>query len=39
VENELDARASTGSYISFRGNPATKNIIASPGAEVVFSGE
>jgi len=39
VDSELDAKATTGSYISYKGNPAKKNINASPGAEVVASGE
>ena len=39
VDSELDAKATTGSYISYRGNPAKKNITASPGAEIVASEE
>jgi hypothetical protein len=39
VDSELDARATTGSYISYKGDPPRKNINASPGAEVVVSGE
>lgn len=39
VESELDAKATTGSYISYRGDPAKKNISATPGSEVVASGE
>jgi hypothetical protein len=35
VDSELDAKATTGSYISYKGNPAKKNITASPGSEVV----
>jgi len=39
VDSELDAKATTGSYISYKGDPAKKNIAASPGAEIVASEE
>jgi hypothetical protein len=39
VESELDARATTGSYIAYKGNPAKKNITANPGSEVVAEEE
>jgi hypothetical protein len=39
VDTELNASATTGSYISYKGDPAKKNITASPGSEVVASEE
>jgi hypothetical protein len=39
VESELVAKATTGSYISYKGDPETKNISASPGAEIIASEE
>jgi hypothetical protein len=39
VESELDVKATTGSYISYKGDPAKKNITASAGSEVVASSE
>jgi len=39
VESELDAKATTGSYIAYKGDPAKKNISATPGSEVVASEE
>lgn len=39
VDTQLDAKATTGSYISYKGEPAKKNISATPGSEVVASGE
>jgi Putative auto-transporter adhesin, head GIN domain len=39
VENELDATATTGSYISYKGGPVKKNISATEGSEVVAGEE
>jgi hypothetical protein len=39
VDSELDARATTGGYISYKGDPARKNIDASEGSEIVASEE
>ena len=39
VESELDAKATTGSYIAYKGDPAKKNISATAGSEIVASEE
>jgi hypothetical protein len=35
VESELNAQASSGAYISYKGNPEKKNITANPGTQIV----
>jgi hypothetical protein len=35
VESELDALASSGGYISYKGDPVKKNITANPGTQII----
>jgi hypothetical protein len=39
VADVLNATATTGSYISYKGNPPVKNITVNPGSQVVASDE